>query len=182
MDDNNSMSLDKYEFTKAVTDYMLGFSEGQIATLFRTFDFDHSGLIEYNEFIRTIRGPMNPAREAIVMRCFAKMDKDGNGYIDINDIKGVYTASKHPDVMSGKKTENQILQEFLETFELHHSLRANGAPDHIVTKDEFIEYYNNISCSVDNDQYFSVMMNNAWNLDGSRVTKASWANSGGAAA
>jgi Ca2+-binding EF-hand superfamily protein len=26
MDDNHSMSLDKYEFTKAMTDYMLGFS------------------------------------------------------------------------------------------------------------------------------------------------------------
>ena len=30
MDDNNSKSLDKYEFTKAMTDYMLGFTEGEI--------------------------------------------------------------------------------------------------------------------------------------------------------
>ena len=30
MDDNNSRSLDKYEFTKAMTDYMLGFTEGEI--------------------------------------------------------------------------------------------------------------------------------------------------------
>jgi hypothetical protein len=37
----------------------------------------------------------------------------------------------HPDVKSGKKTEEQILLEFLETFETHHSLRNNGAPDHI---------------------------------------------------
>lgn len=29
MDDNNSRSLDKYEFTKAVSDYMLGFTEGE---------------------------------------------------------------------------------------------------------------------------------------------------------
>jgi len=35
MDDNHSLSLDKYEFTKAMQDYMLGFSEGEIATLFR---------------------------------------------------------------------------------------------------------------------------------------------------
>lgn len=62
MDDNHSMSLDKYEFTKAMTDFMLGFSEGEIATLFRTFDFDHSGLVEYSEFLRVIRGPMNAFR------------------------------------------------------------------------------------------------------------------------
>lgn len=30
MDDNNSRSLDKYEFTKAMQDYMLGFTEGEI--------------------------------------------------------------------------------------------------------------------------------------------------------
>jgi len=30
MDDNNSRSLDLYEFTKAMTDYMLGFSTEEI--------------------------------------------------------------------------------------------------------------------------------------------------------
>lgn len=105
MDDNHSMSLDKYEFNKAMQDYMLGFSEGEIARLFTYFDYDRSGLVEYDEFIRTIRGPMNPARRAIVAKAFAILDKDRSGFVDINDIRGVYNASKHPDVTSGKKTE-----------------------------------------------------------------------------
>jgi len=29
--------------------------------------------------------------------------------------------------------------------------------------------------SIDNDEYFSLMMNNTWNLDGKRVTKKGWA-------
>jgi len=29
MDDNHSMSLDKFEFSKAMSDFMLGFSEGE---------------------------------------------------------------------------------------------------------------------------------------------------------
>lgn len=151
MDDNHSLSLDKYEFTKAMQDFMLGFSEGEIATLFRTFDYDNSGLVSYDEFLRTIRGPMSPFRKSIVAKAFIKMDKDGNGYIDINDLHGVYNATKHPDVISGKKTEDQVLGEFLETFEVHHSMRDNNAPDHIVTKDEFDEYYNQISASIDDD-------------------------------
>ena len=48
---------------------------------------------------------------------FDKLDRDGSGVIDINDIKGVYNARNHPDVKSGKKTEDEILGEFLETFE-----------------------------------------------------------------
>lgn len=174
MDDNHSMSLDKYEFNKAMQDYMLGFSEGEISRLFSFFDYDRSGLVEYDEFLRTIRGPMNPARKAIVGKAFAIMDKDNNGYLDINDIRGTYTASKHPDVISGKKTEQQVLGEFLETFETNHNLRNNEAPDHIVTKGEFEEYYNNVSASIDRDDYFETMMNSCWNLDGARVTKKGW--------
>jgi hypothetical protein len=48
------------------------------------------------------------------------MDKDGSGIIDILDIKGTYNASKHPEFISGKKTEDEILFEFLDTFQLHH--------------------------------------------------------------
>jgi Ca2+-binding EF-hand superfamily protein len=43
MDDNNSRSLDMYEFTKAMKDYMLGFSDGEIKSLFQFFDGDNSG-------------------------------------------------------------------------------------------------------------------------------------------
>merc|ERR1719326_1962860 len=165
MDDNNSKSLDKLEFTKAMTDYMLGFTEGEIQKLFAYFDFDRSGLIEFDEFIRAIRGPMNPARKKFVAQAFKKLDKDGNGWVDINDVRGVYKADRHPDVKSGKKTEDQILQEFLETFETAHAMRNNDAPNYVVTKEEFEEYYNNISCSIDDDMYFMTMMNNAWKLD-----------------
>lgn len=46
--------------------------------------------------------------------------------MDINDIKDSYNASKHPDVIAGKKTEEQILIEFLETFEAHHNLKEGS--------------------------------------------------------
>lgn len=164
MDDNRSGNLDKYEFTKAMNDYMLGFNEREITQLFAFFDVDKSNSIEFGEFIRAIRGEMGKPRKDIVMKAFAKLDKDGNGWIDINDIKGVYNASKHPDVLQNKKTEDQILQEFLETFETAHSMRNNNTPNHVVTKEEFIEYYNNISASIDDDAYFKLMINNAWKL------------------
>jgi len=41
--------------------------------------------------------------------------------------------------------------------------------------DEWLEYYNNVSMSIDDDEYFALMMNNAWNLDGKKVTKKGWA-------
>ncbi len=94
---------------------------------------------------------MNNFRKKLVLQAFSRIDKDGSGNVDINDIRGVYNAKRHPDVIAGKKTEDDILQEFLETFETHHNICNSQAPDHIVTKEEFEEYYNNVSSSIDND-------------------------------
>jgi calcyphosin len=85
--------------------------------VFSTFDRDGNGNIDYDEFVRGVRGPMNKFRQEIVKAAFKKIDKDGSGILDINDIKGVYNASRHPDVRSGKKSEDDVLGEFLETFE-----------------------------------------------------------------
>jgi hypothetical protein len=43
-----------------------------------------------------------------------------------------------------------------------------------------LEYYTNISVSIDNDDYFALMMNNSWNLKGDAQTykkyDKAWAN------
>lgn len=39
-----------------------------------------------------------------------------------------------------------------------------------MTLEEFTEYYNNISSSIDNDDYFALMMNNSWNIKGDAQT------------
>jgi hypothetical protein len=69
--------------------------------------------------------------------------------------------------------------EFLETFETHHNICNSQAPDHVVNKEEFEEYYNNISSSIDNDQYFELMINNTWKLnEGNKTYGKAWADKG----
>lgn len=67
---------------------------------------------------------MNGFRRKLCERAFNIMDKDKSGVLNLEDIKGVYNAKKHPDVIQGKRTEDEILGEFLDTFELHYSLNV----------------------------------------------------------
>jgi Ca2+-binding EF-hand superfamily protein len=123
MDDDNSKSLDKYEFKKAIADFRIAVPEEDIDVIFNAFDLNRDGTIDYDEFVRIIKGDLTPNRLALVKKAYAKLDKDGSGVVDIDDIKDVYNASRHPDVISGKKTSDQILVEFLETFEMHHNVQ-----------------------------------------------------------
>ena len=109
---------------------------------------------------------MNDFRKGLATKAFRIMDKDGSGILEIDDIRQRYNAKMHPDVKAGKKTEDEILYEFIDTFEQHHSENAEDARDGSVTMGEWIEYYNNVSMSVDRDDYFELMIRNAWHLDG----------------
>ena len=164
-----------YEFKKAVKDFRVEIGESDSERLFKVFDRDGSGAIDYDEFLRGVRGEMNEFRKGLCKKAFAIMDKDKSGILNIDDIKQVYNAKMHPDVKAGKKTEDDILMEFLDTFEMHYSFNHPGARDGKIDMNEWIEYYNNVSMSIDRDDYFQLMMNSAWNLDGSRVTKKGWA-------
>lgn len=79
------------------------------------------------------------------------------------DIKTIYNAKNHPDVRKGQKAEDEILGEFLETFELHHNLKS-GMRDQRVSKQEFIDYYANVSATIDDEQYFLTALVNAYKL------------------
>ena len=112
----------------------------------------------------------------MVKKAYAKIDYNGNGCLEIDDVRQNYNASNHPDVKSQKKTEDEVLQEFLETFEAHRQMSKGDslskAGDGKVTLNEFMDYYSNISAGIDDDEYFKLMITNAWNLENRQYQKA----------
>jgi Ca2+-binding EF-hand superfamily protein len=64
-----------------------------------------------------------------VRKAFDRLDKDKSGIINVDDIKGVYNGKNHPDVKAGKKSEDEVLSEFLDTFEMHHTLKNPDSRD-----------------------------------------------------
>jgi hypothetical protein len=93
---------------------------------------------------------MNNFRKKITLQAFDKMGTDKSGIIEIAEVKALYNCKNHPDVKSGKKTEEEVYGDFIETFEMHHG-NTKGRRDKRVTREEFLEYYNNISMSIDLD-------------------------------
>ena len=93
----------------------------------------------------------------MVDRAFAILDKNGSGAIQAADIANVYDTSKNPEVIEGKKTADQVLNDFLNSFD---GLRGNK--DGTISKQEWDGYYTNVAMSVPSDEYFIRMMEQSW--------------------
>ncbi len=93
----------------------------------------------------------------MVQKAFAMLDRDGSGQINIQDITGIYDVSMNPEFLEGRKTRDEILQDFLNNFD-----GAKGNNDGVVTMQEWTDYYTDLSMSTPSDEYFVRMMESTW--------------------
>lgn len=158
-DRNQTQRLELDEFAKCVSLCKLELSADQIGKLFAHFDSDRSGSIDFEEFLKTLRGPLSGARKKVVIEAFRGLDAMGNnnGVIDVDDLRGRYDVSKHPDVVAGRVDSGTALRAFLNGFE-----GRAGDRDGVITLDEWMDYYEEVSASIDNDDAFCAMMATTW--------------------
>ncbi|VDQ15609.1 unnamed protein product [Trichobilharzia regenti] len=95
MDDDGSKSLSKEEFKKGCHDFGCNLSPEEVDELFNSLDKDGSGTIIFDEFLRALR---------------------------TDDLRSVYQVKHDAKYQSGKATEEQVLKEFLKTFESDKSV------------------------------------------------------------
>jgi len=151
-------------------DMKVNLSDAELRMVFDNFDTDHSGSISFEEIVQAVRDPLSDRRLKLVELAFMKIDTDRSGIVNAEEIAKMYDPSKHPEVLSGQKTPKEILTQFLSTFDV------GGEIDGKVTKQEFVNYYTNIGASIDNDEYFELMIRNAWHISGGVGAAANTAN------
>jgi Ca2+-binding EF-hand superfamily protein len=123
------------------------------------YDTDGDGQINLEEFMRGLRDELTERREAIVWRAFGLMDRDGSGVVEAKDVAHLYDVSQHREFIEGTKTKDEILNDFLNSFD-----GVKGNNDGTISKDEWSEYYTDLSVSIPSDDYFVQMMESVWNI------------------
>ena len=169
MDDNGDKRLTKDELKYGLADYGIDLNIRELDEVFLAFDRDRNGFVDITEFLVGIRGELNERRKKMIRLAFDILDKDGSGFVTVEEIADVYDVSANPDVQCGKKTIEEALKDFLGQWE-------RGDKDGIVTYEEFEDYYKEISASIDGDDYFELMIRNAWRIAGGEGQAANTAN------
>jgi len=165
MDENGTGLIDRNELELGFDKFMRGFgvklSQAEIGELFKLFDVDGTGSFTYDEFIHGIRGAMNESRVDLVKQAWAILDENRRGYITVQDIARRYDVSGNPLVKAGKLSKNDALKAFMNQWHLHEKSHTDD-----VSLKEFIAYYEWVSSSIDRDDYFELMIRNAWHIAG----------------
>jgi Ca2+-binding EF-hand superfamily protein len=137
----------------------LFFKKVELQALVKYYDVDSDGQISLEEFLRGLRDSLTERRENMVKRAFALMDRDGSGKVEAADIYQLYDVSQHREFIEGTKTKDEILADFLNSFD-----GVKGNSDGVVSWEEWEEYYTDLSVSVPSDDYFVQMMESVWNI------------------
>jgi len=109
MDDSGNKKLDREEFMWGLREMGHKLTPSEFEKIFKYFDKDNSGQINFDEFLVALRGEMNERRKKLVMMAFNKLDHSKTGVVTIDDIKHKYDASEHPEVKAGKKSKTEVL-------------------------------------------------------------------------
>ena len=163
-EDPNTKSINLEILLSILNLLQIDLNQEDIINFYSILDFTQSDKVSTDEILRIISGEISEKRKIAVISKFAEMDKNKTGYLPINYLKKVYNAKFHPDCFLGKKPENEVLDEFMFTFEVFCYLKGLGNEDNISFKD-FAEYYGPISASIDNDNYFNDILLGTWNLE-----------------
>jgi Ca2+-binding EF-hand superfamily protein len=157
LDDGRDRQIDAKDFQWGLVDYGISITEQEAKMLIKKFDRDNNGTLNFDEFLVALRGDINKFREGLIRLAYGKLDINGDGQVTLDDIAKIYNASHHPDVIARKKTEDEVFLEFMSQWDTQ-------VADGIVTFDEFMIYFKDVSASIDTDEYFEAMMKSAWKL------------------
>jgi Ca2+-binding EF-hand superfamily protein len=159
MDNDGSGRLNFEDLSVGLREFGVEITDAQTRLLLKAFDKNGDGTVDFDEFLRGIRGKMNERRRNLVLLAFDQLCPPDQPSIRVADLAARYDASFHPDVKAGKKTARQVTMEFAAQF-------GDTNRDGELTRNEFLEYYKDVSASIDEDDYFELMIRNAWHISG----------------
>lgn len=131
--------------------------------VFRHFDFNADGSVQYDEFLSGVKKPLSAPRMLHVRKVFNTLDANSNNVAYLADVAAAFRASETPQAQSGVSPD-AILDDFLATLDSKKT-SSNG----LVAFCEFADYYADLGNMIADDAEFANMMDVCWGVNSNNV-------------
>ena len=105
IDKSKDHKLDRVEFTWGLRENGHVLTPSEFERVFKFFDRNNDGYIDYIDFLSAVRNLMSARRSAIVAAAYQKISQSSAGHVTIDDLKGAFDPASHPRFKSGKITK-----------------------------------------------------------------------------
>jgi Ca2+-binding EF-hand superfamily protein len=168
LDTSGDGDLNQEEFLYGLKEMGITIDKSEIHIVVDLFDRNKDGCVNCNEFLSAVRGKLNPRRLKLVREAWLRLDKRNDGEVTMDELLEIYDVSQRKEVLDGKMTEMQAIRDVAKLWD-------HDGDDRIVFE-EFLEYYKDLSGSIDSDEQFELMMRNTWHIGGGSGAAANTRN------
>lgn len=143
---------------KALKHANITFPESFINQVFFQYDVKKRACIDCEQLIKDVVGQLSPKSMEIVEFAFDSLDINRHGMLSMDDLARKYSAQRHPEVTSGRKSAEDEFCDFLTCFEMGAEIPQK------VTKNEFIAYHESMAMLYADEPSFIELVMNTWAL------------------
>ena len=156
------------DFVNIMNLNQINFTSNEFKDIFNYFS-NISKYLDYNRFIRFFKKELNESKLDIVEKIFLSLKNENseeNEDIPLYLLKIKYKAKRHPDVVKGRKTENEKIKEFKECFDINYNIfntkqNYNNSME-LVDFDMFANFYEYVSFIYEDDNEFKNLLMSTW--------------------
>ena len=165
LDTQNTQELDFSTFKSACDKFDFQLTEEEIKELFLAFTKEETTKVNYDEFIRILRGELSQNRKELVEQVYKSINEENKEGLNIEEVFGFYNPKGSYEFLYLKDKEENAKKIFENTFnENHIYLNGEKGKDKLVDLDEFIDYYESVSLMIQDDDIFREVILKSWNL------------------
>ena len=165
LDENNEQELDIKQFAQICDEFDFGLTDEEIEDLFASFDKDEKGKVNYDDFVRILRGELNDKRKDLVQNVFKHLDVDNKGEIPIDELLSLYDPRQSLEYVRERKSEDEAMKIFEDSLRGNHKyLNGDEGDTKPVDIEEFEDFYESVSMMIPSDELFRDVILRTWGL------------------
>ena len=158
------------DFINVIQIQHINIPDSECKSIFNQFSSrNNEKYLDFSSFIRNFKKELNENKLASVEQAFAYIDINENDLVPLNLIKKKFKANRHPDILSGKKNEDEIILEFLDCFNINYEIlnldsksQASNNDQSLIDFEIFANFYEYVSFIYPNDKDFDTIVSSSW--------------------
>lgn len=148
--------IDREDLKTCLLDWGIQIPFHYLDTIIDRCDGQRIGLIDLNEFLDLLRGPLSPQREDLLRQVYQALDTRRERVVPMEQVKNNFRGDGHPLVTIGGQSHKDALDHILKYFEVRGKLPPK------VTFEKFRDYYADLGSAIDDDDYFADIVRSNW--------------------